>query len=186
MRRNRAYGPSPSIAEPRRALLTAVRSFVQAASGCAGIFRIALVGSLATTKPVPKDADVLVTIDDTMDLGELARAGRRLKGRAQAINLGADIFLANADGCYLGRICRYRECHPRVACRAQHCGHREHLNDDLHVVTLSQELIAAPPVDLWPCVVRRLAIPSDVETLLLAELDEQGSSRMSEATSGAN
>jgi hypothetical protein len=46
----------------------------------------------------PKDADVLVTIDDTMDLDELARAGRRLKGSAQTINLGADIFLADASG----------------------------------------------------------------------------------------
>jgi len=64
---------------------------------------------------------------------------------------GADIFLADVTGRYLGRICQ-RECHPRVACLAQHCGRREHLNDDLHVVTLSKELIAAPPVDLWPTV----------------------------------
>src|SRR5258708_3479859 len=33
-----------------------------------------------------------------MDLDELARAGRRLKGSAQTINLGADIFLADASG----------------------------------------------------------------------------------------
>jgi hypothetical protein len=53
---------------------------------------------------------------------------------------GADIFLADVTGRYLGRICQ-RECHPRVACLAQHCGRREHLNDDLHVVTLSKEII---------------------------------------------
>jgi hypothetical protein len=111
---------------------------------------------LTTTKAIPKDADVLVTIDNAMDLAELARAGRRLKGFAQAINLSADIFLADEGGRYLGRICHYRECHPRMACLAQHCGRREHLNDDLHVVTLSKELLAAPPVDLWPNVVRRL------------------------------
>jgi len=171
MPRRRSYAPTPSIADPRRALLLAVRAFVQTAGACAGVRRIALVGSLATAKAIPKDADVLVTIDGTMDLTELARAGRRLKGEAQAINLGADIFLADAGGHYLGRICRYRECHPRVLCRARHCGERDHLNDDLDDLTLSQELIAAPPVDLWPTVLRRVAMPPDVETLLLAELE---------------
>jgi hypothetical protein len=135
------------------------------------VLRIALVGSLVTNKAIPKDADVLVTIDDTMDLVDLARASRRLKGSAQTINLGADIFLADTTGRYLGRICHYRECHPRVACLAQHCGHREHLNDDFHVVTLSKELLAAPPIDLWPNVVRRLTVPPDVEAFLLTDLE---------------
>jgi hypothetical protein len=80
--------------------------------------------------------------------------------------------LVNAcDGSYLGRICQYRECHPRVACLAQHCGRRAHLNDDLHVVRLSKELFAAPPIDLWPDVVPRLKVPPDVEALLLTELE---------------
>jgi hypothetical protein len=171
MRRNRSHSPMPSVAEPRKALLIAVCSFVRAARICPGVRRIALMGSLVTNKPIPKDADVLVTIDDTTDLTGLARAGRRLKGFAQTINLGADIFLADATGCYLGRICQYRECHPRVACLAQHCGRRTHLNDDLHVVTLSKELLAAPPIDLWPDVVRRLKVPPDVEALLLTELE---------------
>jgi hypothetical protein len=35
------------------------------------------------------------------------------------------------------------ECHPRALCVAQHCSEREHLNDDLHIVTLPQELIVA-------------------------------------------
>jgi hypothetical protein len=64
--------------------------------------RIALLGSLATEKPVPKDADVLVTIDTAMDLDPVARLGRRLQGAAQTINLGADIFLANAAGATWG------------------------------------------------------------------------------------
>ncbi len=131
---------------------------------------MALVGSLTTAKAIPKDADVLVVIDDAVDLHRLASAGRRLKGAAQNINLGADIFLADESGRYLGRICHYRECHPRVACRAQHSGRRDHLNDDLHVVTLSRELIAAPPIDLWPDVVRRVGVPADVEALLLADV----------------
>src|SRR5271166_5571671 len=103
MRRNRSHSPAPSVAEPRRSLLLAVCSFVRAARGCPGVLRIALVGSLVTNKAIPKDADVLVTIDDTMDLADLARAGRRLKGSAQTINLGADIFLADTTSRYLGR-----------------------------------------------------------------------------------
>ena len=171
MRRNRPiYGPRPTGAEPRRVLLGAVLRFVQAAGGLTGVHRIALIGSLTTEKRVPKDADVLVAIDAEMDLSSLARLGRGLKGQASHINLGADIFLTAADGRYLGRVCRYRECHPRALCKAQHCGLREHLNDDLHIVTLSPDLIAAPPVDLWPSVVRRVPLPSDVETFLLSAL----------------
>jgi hypothetical protein len=95
MNRNRSYNPTPSVPESRRPLLLAVRSFVRAARDCRGVLRIALLGSLTTTKAVPKDADVLVTIDGAMDLAGLARAGRRLKGFAQTLNLGADIFLAD-------------------------------------------------------------------------------------------
>jgi len=170
MRRNQPYGPRPSVAEPRRELLLAVLLFVRTARTCPGVLRIALMGSLATSKAIPKDADLLVTINGTMDLGQLARVGRRLKGSAQTINLGADIFLADVTGRYLGRICHYRECHPRVTCLAQHCGRREHLNDDLHIVTLSK-VIDALPVDLWPNVIRRLIVPADVEALLLTELE---------------
>ena len=174
MRRRYIRHPSPSVPEPRRPLLGAVLAFVWAARECPGVLRIALVGSLTTPKPIPKDADVLVTIKGDMDLTQLARYGRRLKGTAQNINLGGDIFLADEGGRYLGRICHYRECHPRVACRAQHCGHRDHLNDDLHILTLSADLIAAPPVELWPRVVRRLPVPVDTETLLLAVLERDG------------
>jgi hypothetical protein len=125
-----------------------VLTFVRWARSTPGVLQIALLGSLATDKPMPKDADVLVTIDAAVDLDPLARLGRRLKGTAQTINLGADIFLADAAGRYMGRICHYRECRPRVACRALSCGLRQHLNDDLQIVTLSPTLVSAPPIDL--------------------------------------
>ena len=60
--------------------------------------------------------------------------------------------------------------HARHASR-KNCGRREHLNDDLQVVTLSKELIAEPPVTLWPNVVRGVTVPPDVETLLLTDLE---------------
>jgi hypothetical protein len=88
------------VPDPRPHLLEAVLAFVRAARSTPGVLRIALLGSLATEKPVPKDADVLVTIDAPMDLDPLARLGRRLQGTAQTINLGADIFLADAAGRY--------------------------------------------------------------------------------------
>jgi hypothetical protein len=176
MRRYRPHDPSPTVAEPRRPLLLGAYSFVRAARLCSDVRRIALLGSLTTAKAIPKDIDLLVTVQRAMDLTELARAGRRLKGLAQTINLGVDIFLADTVGHYLGRICHYRECHPRVACRAQHCGLRTHLNDDLHRVTLSKDLLASPPIELWPKVIRRLAVPDDLEELLLNKLerDQQG------------
>jgi hypothetical protein len=171
MRRYRPRDPSPSVAEPRRPLLLGAYSFVRAARLCPSVRRIALLGSLTTAKAIPKDVDLLVTIEPAMDLSQLARAGRRLQGLAQTINLGADIFLADTAGHYLGRICHYRECHPRIACRAQHCGLRAHLNDDFHVVTLPKELLASPPIELWPKVIRRLAVPDDLEEMLLTKLE---------------
>src|SRR5215475_1592644 len=171
MRRHRHREPSPSVAEPRRPLLLGAYSFVRAARLCPGELRIALLGSLATAKAVPKDLDLLVMVERAVDLAQLARAGRRLQGLAQTIYLGADIFVADTAGRYLGRICHYRECHPRVACHAQHCGLRTHLNDDLHRVTLSKDLLASPPIELWPKVIRRLAVPEDLEELLLTKLE---------------
>jgi hypothetical protein len=135
-----------------------------------GVLRIALIGSLTTIKPMPKDADLLVTIERAMELAPLARIGRRIQGQAQSINCGADIFLADQASQYLGRICHYRECRPRMACRAIHCGLREHLNDDLHVVTLSPTLIGAPPIELWPQIITRAAVPGDVQAHVLSEL----------------
>jgi hypothetical protein len=147
-----------------------VLTFVRAARCAPGVHRIALLGSLAAAKPVPQDADVLVTIDSGIDLASLARTSRRLKGAAQKINLGADIFLADETARYLGRICHYRECRARAACRALNCGQRQHLNDDLQIVTLASAVITAPPVDLWPRIINRCAVPGDTETLLIAEL----------------
>jgi hypothetical protein len=50
----------------------------------------------------------------------------------------------------------------------------EYLKDDIHVVTLSNELLAAPPVDVWPKVMRRVMVPTDVEAILLTELEPVG------------
>ncbi len=158
--------------EPRALLLSSTSKFVRAARRCKGVRRIALIGSLTTTKATPKDTDLLLTIEHPMDLGRIARIGRQLQGGLQCHNFGADIFLADAMGSYIGRVCSYRECRPRVACRAEHCGKHLHLNDDLHVVTLSAEIIATPPIKLWPRVVRNCGVPADVELHLIEKIEE--------------
>lgn len=164
------YGARTSL-EVRSTLLALTREFVRGARRVAGVDRIALLGSLVTEKAHPKDVDVLVGINDGINLDALARLGRRLKGTAQSrLNSGADVFLAGSAGEYLGRICHYRECHPRVPCHARHCGARPHVADDFDVVQLNAVLIAMPPVELFPTVMARVAIPADVALLLLAPL----------------
>ena len=115
------YGDKTSR-DVRATLLSLLLEFVRETRGLAGVTRIALLGSLLTTKPFPKDADVLVTMGSDVDFERLAQLGRKLKGRAQGLNSGADIFLADASGVYVGRICHYRKCFPRRACQARHCG----------------------------------------------------------------
>ena len=157
----------------RAVLLSEVRQFVKNARFFPGVRRIAMIGSLMTDKENPKDADVLITVDDDADLTPLATAGRRLKGHAQSRNKGADIFLANPSGNYIGRICHWRECYPgkRMSCDARHCGRRAFLHDDLDDVTLDPSLIKTPPLELWPKIVRYIELPADVETRLVQPIE---------------
>lgn len=152
----------------RQQMLAGVLRFVCAVAPVAGVRRIALIGSIVTAKPTPKDVDLLVTVTDTADLAPLARCARRLQGGLQGLNHWADVFLADERGHYLGRTCTWRECRPgiRASCDALHCGRRPHLHDDLGDVRLTQALIANPPVEIWPTVVRRGTVPQDVEAIL--------------------
>jgi hypothetical protein len=156
----------------RAHLLAGMLTFTQAARRIPGLTRIALIGSLASDKPDPKDADVLVTVADDADLTLLAAQGRKLLGHCQSRNRGAEVFLTNPRGSYLGRICPWKDCRPgiRVRCDALHCGARPFLHDDLRAVRLPITLIAQPPLELWPQVVMRVLAPADVEALLLAPL----------------
>jgi uncharacterized protein DUF6932 len=167
------YGDKTSR-DVRATLLSLLLEFVRETRGLAGVTRIALLGSLLTTKPFPKDADVLVTMGSDVDFERLAQLGRKLKGRAQGLNSGADIFLADASGVYVGRICHYRKCFPRRACQARHCGKVAHLNDDLDIVTLSRELVGRPPLVVYPVVEAGSPMPPDVEEVLVAPLLKDG------------
>ena len=165
--------PPPPPPEPpvRTQLLTATLLFVQSAARLPGVKRIALIGSLTTPEPSPKDVDLLVTVTDDMDLAPLAKAARQLNGRAMQSgrSRGGDVFLADVVGNYLGRTCPWKECGPgiRMSCDALHCGQRHYLHDDLRCIKLQPALIQAPPIELWPAVVPRVAVPADVEEVLL-------------------
>ena len=149
----------------REILLDAAVGFVQSAARLAAVRRIAVIGSIMTERPRPKDIDLLVYVANDADLGPLATLARRLIGRLQSQCSGADVFLADEDGHYLGRTCLWKVCRPgvRASCDALHCGRRPYLHNDLNTVRLDDAVITAPPLDIGPLVVRRSQIPADVE-----------------------
>lgn len=51
-----------------------------------------------------------------------------------------------------------------------HCGQRLYLHDDFEDIRLNKDLIAAPPIELWPQVVTRVPVPEDIELNLIALL----------------
>ena len=149
-----------------------VVKFVVDASKLNGVLRIALIGSLTTDKADPKDADLLVTVDDDANLASLAKLSRRIQGRAQSIGRGGEVFLSDADHAYIGRVCPWRECGAgiRMSCDALNCGRRPYLHDDLATIQLDEVLVRELPVELWPEVKTKRAVPSDLEEEVLAQL----------------
>jgi len=149
----------------RQPLLDGLRRFVASARQIAGVRRIAVLGSIVTAKPDPKDIDVLVVVADDADLAPLARCSRRLQGHAQGFNRGAD-----ERGRYIGRTCRWKDCRPgvRQACDALHCGRRPYLHDDLDAIGLNTDVVLSPPVTVSPFVERQIALPPDVEEVIAA------------------
>ena len=163
--------PTIDGAPPRQYLLLAATAFVRTVCSLPGITRIALIGSLTTDKPDPKDIDLLLTVAPNADIAELDRLARKLQGQISATArglYGADVFLADPASVYLGRLCKHRECPSLRQCLARHCGARPHLKDDLAVITLDAALIAAPPIVLWPVVAASVPVPVDVQEILLA------------------
>ena len=154
----------------RQQLLDGLRRFVASVRPMAGVRRIALLGSIVTAKADPKDIDVLVAVADDADLAPLATCSRRLQGHAQSFNRGADVFLADERGTYIGRTCHWKDCRPGVrrSCDALHCGRRPYLHDDLDAIRLNNTVVLSPPVTLWPSIERRGELPPDVEELVAA------------------
>jgi predicted nucleotidyltransferase len=154
----------------REQFLGEAARFVRAAGIVPGMRRIAIIGSIVTDKPDPKDIDLLVTVTHDADLAPLAQCARRLQGTLQGLNRTADVFLIDERGRYLGRTCYWRDCRPgiRRACDALHCGRRPFLHDDLATVTLEASTIAASRVQVWPRVDVQGPVPADVNRFLEA------------------
>jgi predicted nucleotidyltransferase len=157
----------------RASLISYALEFIRFTVQLPGVTRIALFGSLTTDKVDPKDADILVAVTDDADLAPLAKAARRLQGRAQSLNRGGEVFLIDCHGTYLGRICPWRNCGPgyRLSCDALHCGRRPYLHDDLDAIQLSKTLIEAPPIDIWPKYIERVRVPRDLKQAMDTEMN---------------
>jgi predicted nucleotidyltransferase len=170
----------PETPTDRELCLAEALAFVRQAVQMPGVERIALLGSLTTDKPDPKDVDLLVRVADDADLEPLAAAARRLQGHLQSDQLGADVFLADAQDRYLGRTCPWKRCGPgiRVSCDARHCGRRPYLHDDWDSVRLEDDTVRRPPIILWPQVIARLAVPEDVQQGLIQPLVDEGLTRL--------
>ena len=174
MKRSRYYGPSPTVAEPRRPLRSRCPLLRERNSRLPWRSPCRPLGFADYDQGNSKSVDVLVTIDGALASVSLGRRGRRLQGFAQAKTLGADIsWPMIADAILVASAIIHSAFRARHV-DAQNCGRREHLNDDLQLVTPADQLIAAPPITLWPNVVRRGTVPADVEKLLLTELERVG------------
>lgn len=159
--------PLPNSNTDRGALLLAAKWFFDKAIKLETITRIALIGSICTGKKHPKDIDILLTIAPDADIAPISRLKRQMSGRIQKGLLGADIFLME-EGRYIGRPCRFREPHPRVACAHDElrCNiNRPFLCDTSCSFELKNEGITSPPITLYPEFQARIKVPADVQVV---------------------
>ncbi|HSL42230.1 MAG TPA: hypothetical protein VK897_02285 [Anaerolineales bacterium] len=154
----------PSDEDVRAFLIAEAFRFIERIVGIPGVRRIAMLGSVLSSKANPKDVDLLITVEDEVDLTALAKSARRLMGVAQSKNKGADVFLANSAGQYIGRVCHWSRCGPhfRVTCDARNCGVREYLHDDLDDINLDPLVVKEPPLEIWPIVIARQSVAKDL------------------------
>lgn len=163
----------PHRPSKRAPLCEAVVKFVKNARSIDGVEMISLIGSLATEKPIPKDVDLLVKVSTEISdqsIRDLATQKRKLLGKTMKTgdSCGADVFICDSENEYLGRMCSYRECHPRRSCEAQSCG--DYINDDFHNITLDKSILEKPSITLWPEIAANVEIPQDVESIIVSGL----------------
>lgn len=157
----------------RGALIHAGTWFMEAVVKVPHVERVALCGSLTTSKEHPKDIDFLVYVTPDVDLKRLSKLKRGLLGRIQRGNLGADVFVVE-QGSYIGRACRYRDPWPRQVCMAQDltCDSRSGLCDTQRNFVLNDSLVQHPPIVLYPEIGGTLnasEIPDDVAMHLIGQ-----------------
>jgi predicted nucleotidyltransferase len=119
----------------------AAESVAVAFEGVPAVKRVALFGSVASTPRIepgrrrrghlhePKDVDLAVWLGDVVDLDRLrvmsARAVNQLfeENEIGVAHHQVDVFLLDASGRYLGRLCHFNRCPKhKPECRAEGCG----------------------------------------------------------------
>jgi len=120
----------------------AAAEYVSVAFGAVpAVIRVALFGSVASSPRVestrrrrerihePKDVDLAVWLDALPDLDRLrVLCGRAVRQLWQEKEMGVahhqvDVFLLDASGTYLGRLCHFNQCPKhRPQCQAKGCG----------------------------------------------------------------
>jgi hypothetical protein len=153
-------------------VIAEVLAFARATQQLAGGIRVALIGSLTTSKAERKVADLVVIVTEDADLASLDQTGRQLQRRTRSINRGGDIFQADPEGNYVGGTCQWKECGLGIRWRydALHCGRQHYLHIDVCAIVLPKELIAAPPLESRLQHAVRVPLPEDLERDLLVYL----------------
>ena len=156
----------------RMRLLQEMGDLVHALMKVPGVTRIALIGSLATDVEAPRDADLLISVNEDANLTPLAKLGRRWRAFVQSLHCSGDIFLCDEQGNYLGRTCPWKDCGAGLnpQCDARHCSRRRYLHDDLNTIRLSRQVVSLPPIELWPEIILRAPVPQDVDDILVKTL----------------
>lgn len=108
------------IEESRKAIRDSIDMFVELASQIDSVIDISLFGSLAGKKRLAKDIDLMVFVEDTKCIDELALFKRKVYGR---YHCSLDVFVLTKEGEFLGNICLRKKC-PTLSddCRVPGCG----------------------------------------------------------------
>ena len=152
----------------RESLLYALNWFLDEVKQFKEVRQVALIGSICTNKPNPKDIDLLISIKPKTDLKKLATLRRKTQGRIGQGLLGTDMFIVE-DGRYLGRLCRYREPWPRVVCCNDNliCDRtRNYLCNTSNNFSIDKSIINNPPITIYPKFSTTIEIPNDVGKVL--------------------
>jgi hypothetical protein len=141
-------GHQPRLNDDDRYTLQRYEDF-RAAAGCVAeafarvptVRRVALFGSVASPPRTesarrrrssihePKDVDLAVWLDDVTNLDGLRKLSAQTLNRlwhdkeVGVAHHQVDVFLLDADGNYLGRLCHFNQCpKQKPQCRAEDCG----------------------------------------------------------------
>jgi len=87
------------IATPRRVwLLRRLRALLELADGTGKLRRVFVWGSFVTTKPAPKDLDILLIMDESFEVERIAPSAKEVFDSARAkLRFESDVFWARAS-----------------------------------------------------------------------------------------